>query len=385
MAGTFTFPDDVPTLTDGEVTLRAHRLSDVDQVVEQCIDPWSIRWTTVPTPYTRDMAVEFVTKSAEEGWTTRADMMFAIETEHPDGVRRFSGTCSLRTMGEGIVEVAFGLHPAARGRGACTRAVTLLLDWGFAQGDIDVVVWYAYVGNWGSRRVAWATGFTFTGTVDRLLSQRGTRLDSWFGSLRKGDSREPKNAWHIPPVLANDRLRLRPLRETDADRMGEMLTDERTQKFVGRYLAGDQVCASTKILRQLDRNARGEAYNWCIADRETDQLIGHIHLWDLGGLDPTSAQLGYGVHPSARGRGVLTEALGLVVDWAFLPVTDGGPGLRRLSLGTAAGNTASRHAAEKAGFTHVATEPAAFPSGESGFEDSVTYHQLNQHWVPSAR
>lgn len=377
MAGTFTFPDDVPTLTDGEVTLRAHRLSDVDQVVEQCTDPWSIRWTTVPTPYTRDMAVEFVTKSAEEGWTKRSDMMFAIETESG-----FSGTCSLRTMGEGIVEVAFGLHPAARGRSVCTRAVKLLLDWGFTQDDIHVVVWYAYIGNWGSRRVAWANGFTFTGTVDKLLLQRGERRDSWFASLHRDDSREPKSAWHIPPVLETDRLRLRPLRETDADRMGEMLTDERTQAFVGRYLAGDEVAPATKILRQLDRNARGEAYNWCIADRETDQLIGHIHLWGLGGFDPTTAELGYGVHPDARGRGVLTEALDLVVDWSFRPEADGGPGLRRLVANTAASNTASRYAAQKAGFTHIASEPAAFPTGESGFEDCVTYHQLNLRWTP---
>jgi RimJ/RimL family protein N-acetyltransferase len=79
---------------------------------------------------------------------------------------------------------------------------------------------------------------------------------------------------------------------------------------------------------------------------------------------------------------VLTEALGLVVDWAFAPVADGGPGFRRLSLGTAASNTASRHAAENAGFTHISSEPAAFPTGESGFEDMVIYHQLNPSWTP---
>jgi ribosomal-protein-alanine N-acetyltransferase len=376
------FPDDVPTLADGEVTLRAHRLSDVDQVVEQCVDPESVRWTTVPAPYTRDMAVEFVTKSAEEGWAKRSDLMFAIEAPHADGVRRFSGTCNLRPMIEGKAEIAFGLHPDARGRKICDRAVKLLLDWGFQQDGIDVVVWFAYVGNWGSRRVAWSNGFTIDATLTRFVTQRGVWTDCWFGTLRADDSRDPKSAWHVPPVLESDRLRLRPLRETDADRMGEMLTDERTQAFVGRYLAGDQVSAATKILRQLDRNARGEGYNWCMADRETDRLIGHIHLWDLGGLDPTSAQLGYSVHPDSRGRGVLTEALDMVVEWAFRPVADGGPGLRRLALDTAASNAASRHAAEKAGFAHVATEPAAFPTGESGFEDSVTYHQLNQRWTP---
>lgn len=380
MAGTFMFPDDVPTLTDGEMTLRAHRLSDVDQVVEQCVDPWSIRWTTVPTSYTRDMAVEFVTKSAEEGWTTRSDMMFAIETEHPDGARRFSGTCGLRTMGQGIAEVGFGVHPAVRGRGVCSRAVKLLLDWGFTQNDIDVVVWYAHVGNWVSRRVAWANGFTFTGTVDKLLLQRGTRRDSWFASLHKDDNREPKNAWHIAPVLETDRLRLRPLRESDTARMGEIMADERTKATVSRYIPYDRDGTAT-IMRLLDSSARGERWSWCIADRETDRLIGHIGLRSVGG-DPTAVELGYSVHPDSRGQGVLTEALDRVIDWAFLPVTDGGPGYRRLVLRTAETNTASRYVAEKTGFTLIATEPADYPAGESGFETTVTYHQLNQNWTP---
>lgn len=374
MIDTFTFPDDVPTLTDGEVTLRAHQLSDVDQVVEQCTDPWSIRWTTVPTPYTRDMAVDFVTKAASEGWTTRSDMMFAIETDHG-----FSGTCSLRTMGEGIVEVAFGLHPAGRGRGVCTRAVKLLLDWGFTQDDIHVVVWYAYVGNWGSRRVAWANGFTFTGTVDKLLLQRGTRRDSWFGSLRKDDSREPKNAWHVAPVLETERLRLRPLCESDTARMGEVMADERTRAAVSRYLPYDRDGAAT-IMRMLESGARGERWSWCIADRETDRLLGHISLRGIGDHDPTTSEVGYSVHPDSRGRGVLTEALDRVVDWAFL--ADGGAGYRRLLLHTAESNSASRYAAEKTGFTLIATEPADYPSGESDFETSMTYHQLNQQWSP---
>ena len=40
------FPDDVPLLTDGVVTLRAHRRADVPAVLEQCEHPLSQRWTT---------------------------------------------------------------------------------------------------------------------------------------------------------------------------------------------------------------------------------------------------------------------------------------------------------------------------------------------------
>jgi RimJ/RimL family protein N-acetyltransferase len=373
MAGPFSFPDDVPTLTDGEVTLRAHRMSDVDEMLVQCTDPESIAWTSVPVPYTRDHAVRYATEAMPAGWRDGTVYGFAIETD-----RRFAGSCSLRPRFDGKAEIGFGLRPGARGAGVCKRAVKLLLDWGFQQAGIEVVVWFANVGNWGSRRVAWSTGFTIDATLARFVLQRGVWKDSWIGTLRAGDSREPKTPWHSSPVLESDRLRLRLPRESDTSRLEQLRTDDRTKRFMGRYLAADPLSGPAKVQQQLERNAVGESYNWTIADRSTDQLMGHVNMRNLGGLDPTSAELGYSVHPDARGRGVLTEALGLVTDWAFLPEV----GFRRLFLGTAASNAASRHGAEKAGFVQVSTEPQSFPAGETGFEDMVIYHQLNEKWTP---
>jgi len=40
----------IPTLTDGTVTLRAHREDDAEGAFEQCQDPVSQQWTTVPLP-----------------------------------------------------------------------------------------------------------------------------------------------------------------------------------------------------------------------------------------------------------------------------------------------------------------------------------------------
>ena len=46
------FPDVVPVLVDpaAGVLLRAHREADIPGIIEQCRDPETIRWTTVPTP-----------------------------------------------------------------------------------------------------------------------------------------------------------------------------------------------------------------------------------------------------------------------------------------------------------------------------------------------
>ncbi len=73
------------------------------------------------------------------------------------------------------------------------------------------------------------------------------------------------------------------------------------------------------------------------------------------GLDtprnPTGGEIGYWAHPDARGRGVVGEAVDLVTAHAFTPVEAGGLGRHRLQIGASWTNTASRHVAERAGFT----------------------------------
>ena len=81
------FPDDVPVLSNGVVTLRAHWLADVPRVVEQCADPQTVRFTTVPTPYGEAQARAFVEQRVANGWADDVAWCFAIEH---DG--RFAGS-----------------------------------------------------------------------------------------------------------------------------------------------------------------------------------------------------------------------------------------------------------------------------------------------------
>jgi RimJ/RimL family protein N-acetyltransferase len=372
---TVSFPD-VPALTDGVVTLRAPRESDVEPMVAQSVDPESIEWTRVPVPYGRADAVEYI-RALAEGWRSGRGFGFVIETADLP----YAGSVALSAYEErGVAELAYGLHPAARGRGLCRRAVHLLLDWGFTR--FEVIVWFAHVGNWSSRRVAWATGFSFDGTIPQYCERRGERFDAWVGSLRAGEDRSPKHRWHVAPVLTSSRLRLRPVRESDADRFEESSRDERSKHFGGRVRAVRSITDGPAMIRRiLLAQAAGERFDWTITEPDRDVMIGHIQLFDLDGLDESEAKFGYSVHPDSRGKGVVTEALTTVTEWAFRPVAEGGLGKRRLSLTTAVSNKASRHAAERAGFEHVGTEPAAFTTGEDGFDDMAIYHRLNPNWT----
>jgi RimJ/RimL family protein N-acetyltransferase len=170
-----------PELTDGpDLVLRLPLPADVDDIVAQCRDPDFQRWTTVPVPYHESDAQSFLERVAE-GW--RANVAaFAIAYQG-----RFSGSVDLRFDGLGGAEVGFGLAPWARGRGVMTRALRLVLAWGFELAGIEVVYWRAQVGNWASRRVAGRCGFRMEGTVRGLLEQRGERRDAWIGSLRRGE------------------------------------------------------------------------------------------------------------------------------------------------------------------------------------------------------
>ncbi|SFC73622.1 Protein N-acetyltransferase, RimJ/RimL family [Nocardioides terrae] len=186
-----TFPGAIPTLTDGPVTLRAHRPSDVERSVEQSVDAESVRWTTVPTPYSLDDARDYIGSRAR-AWLEDTEWPFAVEVD-----RRFGGSVELRNEGPGRAEVAFGSHPDIRGTGAMERALRLLLAWGFEARSLTTVIWWAHAGNWASRKLAWKVGFSFDGCVRQWLPQRGEMRDAWVGTLLASEPLQPREAWEI--------------------------------------------------------------------------------------------------------------------------------------------------------------------------------------------
>ena len=122
----------VVPLTDGVVTLRAHSLDDADAIVEQSTDPASLRWTTVPRPYSRDDALGWVEHNLSAWGEPGGTRSWAIEWTDETGAPRYGGTIDLRPgAAPSAGELGFGLHPDARGpgtdvaRGAARRRARL--------------------------------------------------------------------------------------------------------------------------------------------------------------------------------------------------------------------------------------------------------------------
>ena len=365
-----------PTLTDGVVTLRAHRPDDADHVVAQCRDPLMQRWTTVPVPYERRHAEEWIA-TREHEWRQARYLAFAVET---DGV--FCGTVDLRPDGERGATVGYGLGPWARGRGILDRALRLLLPWGFETLDLQVVHWQAVAGNWPSRRAAWRVGFRVEATLRSLLALRGERYDAWVGSLVRGESMQPSTVWLDAPVVNDRRVRLRPYRSTDVARIVEACNDPLTRHWLARlpapYTADD---ARAHLEHLAEEAAAGRSLTWAVADPRDDRLLGELALFGLVDLG-RSCEIGYWTHPAERGVGIMTSAARLAARHALLPADVGGLGRARVVLRAASGNGASQRVAVRAGFLETGRDRQAELLGDGSVDDLVRFDLLAQELAP---
>jgi RimJ/RimL family protein N-acetyltransferase len=366
----------IPTLTDGVVTLRAPNDDDVEGSYEQCQDPESQRWTTVPVPYTRDDAKTYLRHLIPGGWETDREWGFVVEAVD-DGTARFAGTISLRNEGGGRAEIAYGSHPWVRGRGVMERALRLLLEWGFAERDVRTVIWLARRGNWSSRRLAWRLGFSFDGTLRSWLEQRGELADAWAGTLLRGEAMTPRNEWLRTPTITGGSVVLRASVDADLPRFVEAANDPGLQRYsqsMRENAPHDEAKVRARQLDHLEESAVGLSLTWTVADAATDAFLGQVVLYRIH--PGREAEIGYWTHPDARGRGVATESCRLAVRHAFVDAEDGGLGLHRLVAYASEDNLASQRILERAGFTRFGVERRSTLLADGSYADTPAYDQL---------
>ncbi len=371
------FPDCVPVLRDGPVTLRAHRESDLPRIVDFANDPRSTRWVRLPRPYGEAQAREFCEAVRANWQTDGGPRQWAIEV---DGT--FAGSIGLDPHASTTAELGFGAHPDVRGRGVMTRTVRLLVAHGFDDLGLRTIVWRAAVGNWASRRVAWASGFTIDG-VWPAMHPTGVEVpdDLWFGHLHADEPREPAHPWFTPTVLEAADLRLRPWRDTDRP---PTIDDDLRRFFLGGMSGPPPLAVWCRM--QRERMASGEGVFWCLADADTDEPLGHVQVIRLN--QPKTAGtglLGYFLDPRARGRGLVQQALDRLLPHAFAPRPDGGLGLHRLQAGTDADNTASQRTLRRAGFRLAATERAVLAQPDGTTAGALTFELLARDDRAAAR
>ena len=176
--------DDIDLTTEAVRTerllLRPYRADDAEAVHRACQDSDILRWLTVPSPYTRDDAVEFVTETTVSARAEKRGLLTAVEA---DG--EFMGSAGL-SLAAGLLGpgVGYWLAPWARGRGYAAEAARALADWALHRGAGRVHL-FADVGNAASQAVARRAGFADEGIVRSCLPYRdGSRGNAvLFGRL----------------------------------------------------------------------------------------------------------------------------------------------------------------------------------------------------------
>ncbi len=353
-------PAETPVLTDGVVVLRAPRPSDLPGAIE--------RATEEPGSFGPEDITRWITFGIADAWAEKSRLVFVTEY---DG--RYAGSVGLEPDLRGGASVHFGLARWARGAGVASRAVRLALGFGFNTCGFHLVRWWATVGNWPSRRVAWSTGFHLGPT---LPSPDGG--EEWTGWIAPGDDRRPRSAWLQVPILETPRLRLRTWRDDELERITTARTTPETAHFlpfIPQPFTAEH--ARSWLDDMAEQAATGRRINWCIADRESDLALGNLTLYGLE-RPARTGEFGYWAHPEAQGRGLVVEAVRRAADWYF--TAHGG---HRLVIRTASTNTPARRVAERSGFHHTGTDREAFALGTNLADDQVTYDLLATDQPPA--
>ncbi|MBO3090247.1 GNAT family N-acetyltransferase [Cellulomonas dongxiuzhuiae] len=172
------------------------------------------------------------------------------------------------------------------------------------------------------------------------------------------------------PSLQGEMIVLRPIRPDDADAMWDMLADPEGNRLTGttRVFTQDEVrawCASRE-------EAQGR-YDFAVTTSADDEYHGEIVLNDVD-EDVQCAGLRLAMRPAYRGRGYGTEAIELVLGFAF-----DGLGLHRVELEALSINTRAISLYENIGFRREGRRRDAYRDG-AGWCDAVVMSMLEDEY-----
>lgn len=180
---TTTFPADTTLHGDGFV-LRPLLETDAADVLRACTDELTQRWLPLPSPYTIDDALSFISHFAPEAQRSGSGLVRAIEV---DG--RLGGCIDLKKTDwpARVSEVGYWVAPWARGAGLAGRATRGVAHWALREQGLERVELRAAPGNIGSQRAAERAGFTREGVLRNAGHVHEGRVDLIVYSLVRAD------------------------------------------------------------------------------------------------------------------------------------------------------------------------------------------------------
>ena len=167
------------------------------------------------------------------------------------------------------------------------------------------------------------------------------------------------------PEVRGEGLVLGPWRAADAARVLEIATDPATRAWSPSMRPLNT--EADALTWMSERTANADRLDWAVRDSASGLLIGRVglHRFDPG---CRSAEIGYGVHPAHRRRGVALRAVTAATTYAFTTLN-----LARISLVHATGNSASCAVASAGGFAFEGVERSSLDHGDG------VRHDMHRH------
>lgn len=168
-----------------------------------------------------------------------------------------------------------------------------------------------------------------------------------------------------PTEITAGRIHLRPYTESDIDAVYTCCQDSDIQRWTTVPVPYERAHAEGYVEANSAAGWRADTgASFAVVDSVSNALLASVGLVRL---EPAArqAEIGYWASPDARGKGITTQAVGVVARWAFAEL-----GIERLEWVAAVGNVASRRVAERAGFTVEGTLRARIVNRDGSREDA---------------
>jgi RimJ/RimL family protein N-acetyltransferase len=175
------------------------------------------------------------------------------------------------------------------------------------------------------------------------------------------------------PTLDAGRLRLRQLTSGDLPALFEVFGDPEVCRYWSRPALAARADAQL-LLAEIEAGFTSRTlFQWGVADRTTDAVVGTCTLTSFS-HEHRRAEVGFALGRRHWGRGLMGEALGRLVEFAFETLD-----LRRLEGDADPRNQRSIRVLERAGFRREGLLRARYVvDGE--VQDAVVYGLLRTEW-----
>lgn len=116
--------------------------------------------------------------------------------------------------------------------------------------------------------------------------------------------------------LETERLILKPIDESYTEDILKIRGNETINQFVNRNPPKNNYDALQFILTIKENTRNQTSFYWGISLKDHPNLIGTICLWNFS-EDRKEAEVGYELLPEYHRKGIMSEALAVIVDFAF--------------------------------------------------------------------